>query len=226
MNPEPASTTQLLRAWYAGDRDSLAEVLERHIPWIRRKVEIDLGSALRVKTDPEDLVQVALEEFLNYGPRIEIQSEPQFRALMARIVRNVICEASDWYRAKRRDMARERPISSETVLTVRTRHGSPVTPSAIVDLNEREAWLRLGIELMRPEDRRIVILRMMDERSFAEIGEELGIRSDAARMRFHRGIAKLTAIVQSVRRGEVPEDDDSESVFRPASGQQEGAQAD
>ena len=64
---------------------------------------------------------------------------------------------------------------------------------------EREAMLRLALELLEPEDREVLVLRQWQQRSFAEIGQELGIATDAARMRFQRTLPKLAQKMRLLR---------------------------
>jgi len=82
--------------------------LERHLPWIQKQVRLRLGSKLRAKGETCDYVQDAVVQFLHYGPRIMISSDRQFRALLARIVENALCDKHDWFTARRRDMTYEK----------------------------------------------------------------------------------------------------------------------
>jgi RNA polymerase sigma-70 factor (ECF subfamily) len=76
-------------------------------------------------------------------------------------------------------------------------------PSAAADRNEKRAWIRLALELLDTADRDVVLLRQWDGLSFAEVGERLGIREDAARMRFERAVARLARLVARLRAGEI-----------------------
>jgi DNA-directed RNA polymerase specialized sigma24 family protein len=63
----------------------------------------------------------------------------------------------------------------------------------------------LGIELLEAEDRKILLAREYDNRSFVEIGDELGMTSNAVRMRWVRAVGRLAEVMKDLRGGTVPE---------------------
>ncbi|HMQ23284.1 MAG TPA: sigma factor, partial [Planctomycetota bacterium] len=104
MNDE--QTYHLLERWHGGDEQALGVILERDLPWIRKRVEERCGDALRKRVDDEDLVQEAMLEVLRYGPRFLMSDRDQFRGLMVRIIENVIRGQHDFHNALRRELAR------------------------------------------------------------------------------------------------------------------------
>ena len=77
------------------------------------------------------------------------------------------------------------------------------TPSQIVQQQEKEAWIRLGLELLKPGDREVIILHKWEDLSFAEIGERLGISKSVARRRYLRSIELLIDTVKALQDGRV-----------------------
>ena len=77
------------------------------------------------------------------------------------------------------------------------------TPSKEAQRLEEEAYLRLGMELLDPEDRRILVLRQWDGLSFGEIGQQMGLSAEAAWMRHSRAIQRLSKKVGRLRRGDL-----------------------
>jgi RNA polymerase sigma-70 factor (ECF subfamily) len=121
-----------------------------------------------------------------------------------RIAENVLRNKNDWFSARRREMARLRPLPADTILHLDPPKESKIkTPSQMAQANEEEAWIRLGMELIDPEDRGILVLRQWDNLSFPEIGERLGISEDAAWMRHSRALRRLGKTVGSLRRAEL-----------------------
>src|SRR5262245_11241046 len=155
MNPEESPTTVLLRRWHAGDEDAVRELLERHLPWIRAHVQRRLGPALRRAGETGDYVQEALLEFLRYGPRFVVSEDHRLRGLLARIVENVLRDEHDRYAARRRARARERPLPSDSVLDLDAACDPVTRPSEVAERREWEAWVRLALELLDPEDREV-----------------------------------------------------------------------
>ena len=194
---------QLLRQWHEGDQDSLNALLERHLYWIRKQVSKRLGPVLRSKGETCDYVQDAMVEFLKYGPRFTISDEKHFRALLLRIVQNVLRNRHDWFTARRRDIAQVRPLPSETILSLDPSHGSAKTPSRLLARHEQEAWVRMGLEFLEDKHRELIVSRKWDELSFDEIGKRLGVSSNAARMRHRHAVLKLEEMIWKLRSGKI-----------------------
>jgi RNA polymerase sigma-70 factor (ECF subfamily) len=200
--------------WNSGDSKGLDALLERHLPWIHDQVRKRLGPQLRGKAETCDFVQDALIEFLRYGPRFTISSGATFRALLLKIVENTIRHKHDWFTARRRDIARENPLPSETVLSLDTPRGSTKTPSQSVAHHEEEAWVRLGLEVLDPQYREVLVLRKWDTLSFDEIGARLKITGNAAKMRHRRAVDRLAGCVWALRSGNI----DQALMQQPAKG--------
>ncbi|MHC4942215.1 MAG: RNA polymerase sigma factor [Planctomycetota bacterium] len=192
-----------LQQWHKGDEKGLEALLENHLTWIRGKVRNRMGTGLREKGETSDYVQDAVVEFLKYGPRFTISNDARFRGLLLKIVENVLCKKYRWFTARRREIARERPLPSDTVLSLDLPQQQMNTPSKDAAKNEQEAWIRLGIELVKPEDREVLILRQWDGLSFEEIGERLGVSSGTAQVRHYRAVTRLSKIVTALRRGDL-----------------------
>ncbi len=200
MTESEPQTLTLLRRWHEGDREALGELIARDLPWIREHVHRRLGPGLRAHADTNDFVQDAFVEVLRTGPRFLVSDQEHFRALLARIVENVLRMRHRHLHRQRRDVAKEQRIGSGAVLDL---DGSQTRPSQAAMRSESESWLQLGLELLDAEDREVVLLRQWDGLSFNEVGQRLNIAEDAARMRFSRALARLARLVKRVRGGEL-----------------------
>jgi RNA polymerase sigma factor (sigma-70 family) len=138
-------------------------------------------------------------ELLRFGPRFTVSDEQQFRAFLAQIAENVLRNEHRHFDAARRRASLERPMPNDSVLDLDPRRGAPESPSTISDRREREAWLRLGLELLRPEDREAILLREQQGLPFEEVGAKLGVSANTARMRFERALARLADVVTRLR---------------------------
>lgn len=78
---------------------------------------------------------------------------------------------------------------------------SVTTPSQAAARSETRDWIRLAMELLGDDDRRMILLRVIEERSFPEAATLLGIAEDAARMRFNRALSRLARVVKSLKKG-------------------------
>lgn len=196
-------TRRLLEDWHGGDREALGRLLDRNLGWIRARVIERMGPLLKAKGQATDYVQDAMVEILRYGPKFVMSDESQFRVLMVKIIENVLRSRHDWFTAQRRDAARERSLSSETVLDIDSRGKTSTPPSQALARAEAIELTRLGIALLDAADREVIILRQWDGLSFGEIADRLGIDADAARMRFRRALPRLAEKVDLLGRGDV-----------------------
>jgi RNA polymerase sigma-70 factor (ECF subfamily) len=196
-------TYNCLEQWHRGDQRGLDALLERHLPWLHAHVRKRIGSALRNKDESMDYVQDAVVEFLRYGPRIKISDDAMFRALLMRIIENTVHHRHRWYTALRRDIAKERPLPTDTILYLDPPIGQVRTPSQSAERHEEEAWVRLGLEILEPDYREILVLRKWEKLSFSRIGEKLGITEVAARMKHNRAVSCLGSVVCALRAGEL-----------------------
>ena len=204
MTEDSNATIQLLGRWHAGASEALNELLERDLPWIRKKVHFRLGEGLRRKTESVDIVQDAMVEVLRYCPRFTMSSREQFRGLMAQIIENVLRGKHNWFEAQRRQLAREKPLPSDSVVNLDPpAEASVATPSLEASRSEREARVRIAIELLDADDREVLVLRQWKGMSFSEIGELLELSEDAARMRFHRTLPKLAMKMRCLESGDI-----------------------
>lgn len=203
MATENTKTSIFLQQWNEGDQQALNAILERHLPWIRAQVRKRVTRLLRRKGESGDYVQDAVVQFLSYGPRFILSNEAHFRAILMRIVENALHDKYDWFTTQRREIALERPLPSDTVLSLDPHHLRRATPSKSAERHEQEAWIRLGMELLDADDREVLVLRQWKKQSFPEIGDHLGMSPDAARMKYKRAVGKLGDQVGALRHGKL-----------------------
>jgi len=194
-------TLGLLQRWHAGDRQALHELVQRDMPWIRARVRQRLGDALRQHGDTEDFLHEAVIDILNYTPRFLAADRDVFRRLVTRIVENTLRGQSEFYTRLRRDRGRAVPLPDDSVLDLDVQRRTNTSPSQHAVRNEEEAWLRLALDLIEPDDRDVIVMREWNGEAFADIGARLGIPENTARMRFARALGRLAAQVEALRRG-------------------------
>src|ERR1041385_3859003 len=152
-----SETVLLLRRWHAGDRGALDLLLERDLAWVRERVRRRLGPLLRAKAQTDDFVQDAVVEVLRYAPRFEVADRSQFRALLARIVENVLRDEHDRFSAKRRAIRRELPFPAGEE-DRGPADDSSLRPSRLAEREEWESCIRFALALLDQEDREVVLL--------------------------------------------------------------------
>jgi RNA polymerase sigma-70 factor (ECF subfamily) len=157
--------------------------------------------AQRVEID--DIVQEVVLDVLRYGPRFRVANRAQFRALVARIAANVIRDEHRWQSARCRGFSRERPMPSSSVLVLDPAVATPQRPPSAAAADEHRAWVRLALEFMEPEDRRVILLREWEQLQFDEIGARMGLPGNTARMRYKRALPRLATLVLDLKKGGV-----------------------
>lgn len=212
MVEPPDPTQELLARWHAGDEQALGELVQAHLGWLRARVERRLGAFLRSRGSPDDYLHDAVLDFLRDAPRFQVRDGEQFRALLARIAENTLRDRNDWFRAARRKLATAAThvaVDRATVLPLDPALQRSTTPSRVAVRTEVRDWVRLGLELLEPEDRKILIAREYDDRSFVAIGEELGMTANAVRMRWVRAVARLAELMKGLQAGRLPDAEDA-----------------
>lgn len=197
-------TPQLLQRWHGGDETALAELVQAHIDWLRNHVAKRLGAFLRARGDADDYLQDAILDFLRDGPRFQVRDSAQFRALLARIAENTLRDRNDWFRAKRRHLGSSVTLVRDSVLSLDPALQRSTTPSRAAAQTEVRDWVRLALELLEAEDRKILLAREYEDRSFVQIGEELGMTANAVRMRWVRAVARLAEVMKGLQAGKLP----------------------
>jgi len=201
MPDAPDQTHDLLERWHGGDRGALDQLLDRDLSWIEHRVRNRLGEKLREKLETHDIVQEAMIDVMRYGPKFVMSDLHEFRSLMARIIENNIRDKHGWMQARRRADAREVQLPRDTLLHLDAPVREITSVTEAVYKKQRAELVRLAMELLEPDDRRVVFLRQWEGRQFDEIGAELDMPANTARMRFQRALHKLAKKIELLRDG-------------------------
>ncbi len=202
MPPSPDDTHVLLRAWQDdGNRVALGQILERNLEFVYRVVRDRIGSQLRDDLQSSDLVQEVALDVLEYGPRFVVSNRNQLRAILVRMIENNIRDRIRWRHSVKRDADRNRQMASSIDLTAST-----ARPEAELEEGELRQLVRLAVGHLGEEDRRIIHLHQLEERPLSEVAERLGLKPQAAHMRYQRALPKLAQKVRLLLRGDLPVD--------------------
>jgi DNA-directed RNA polymerase specialized sigma24 family protein len=121
------------------------------------------------------------------------------------MIQNSLRNKYDYLTARRRSLAHEKPLDSDTVLDLDPPDPKGSTPSSIVHKEESSAWIRLGLALLDADDQELVLRHQFDGESFPQIARSVNAAPDAVRMRFNRAVLKLNSVIGRLRRGEAHE---------------------
>ncbi len=194
------NTLSLLDAWHGGDKDALVALVARHAPWLRTHVRRRMSAKMRLFETSEDVVQTVLLNLLRSGPAFRPSDEVQFRALIARAVYNRLCELHDYVTAQARDPAKAEPLPSRTSrISIGT--ASSEQPARRASESEDRAFVALALQLIEPDDRRLIQLHDFDGMSFVDIGKNVSMTEEGVRSRYRRALARLRRQVDDLRHG-------------------------
>ncbi len=178
MPPDPATDTALLRQFVStGSQAAFGEVVNRNIGLVYRSA---LGRLQGDRHAAEDVTQQVFM-LLSHKART-IPGDAVVAAWLFTTTRHTV---SHYLRAQRRRLAREKEAQLMYDLDSTT-------------LSKAD-WARLKPELddmissLGSRERDAILLRFFQGLSLAEVGRQLGISADAARMRIERGTEKLRA---------------------------------
>jgi RNA polymerase sigma-70 factor (ECF subfamily) len=183
-----ARTTTLLREARAGSPEALDRLLERYAGKLLAYIRARMGRGLRPRVDSHDVLnETLLRAFLTLSDFEGIEGR-SLMAWLARIAERQIRDLADFHGRQRRDAWRERPLETgHAELAARLRSAT----SRIVLRDEVERVLR-ALDTLDGAQRQVILLRKLEELSFAEIGERMGRSPDACRMLLARAMTALT----------------------------------
>lgn len=193
-------TLILLRRARQGDRQARGDLFRREMPWVRRLVHARLHGVVRLMHETGDIVGNLAVQVLERAPHFEVAGRKPFQQLLALMTLNQLRSQA------KAICARPLPAGAAPVvldLDQRCAASTISPPEAAAHAEECE-WLRLAVELLRPDDQDVVRLRLFDGREFPAIGEVLGTTPDQARMRYNRAFERLGKMVMRIKAGELP----------------------
>jgi RNA polymerase sigma factor (sigma-70 family) len=202
-NPHPESISFLLFRIRGGDMGAVERLLTQLEPEVRQWIRAERGRAIEAKFETVDLTQDFFLLFLKYLPNLKCTNEETLRRLLYRMIQNMVRDRGQFLNRELRRISKERPLASDTALDLDPPQGADATPSQLLDREHENALMRVGLALLPPADRELVVRHNFEGASYVELGKELGIEPDTCRMRCNRAMADLVKIVGRLRRGDV-----------------------
>ena len=188
-----------LAAARAGDPDAADRLFARVRPWLQILARTQLGRHLQAKTDPSDVVQVALLEAVRGLGQFRGDTEAEFLAWLRQVLVNAIRhEARRYGGTAARDVAREASLELEleqssarlgALLT-----GDDTSPSGASERAEARLELTALLARLPEEYRDVIVLRNLEGLSHEEVAERMGRSVGAVRMLWVRALARLRAL--------------------------------
>ena len=194
MTQDPPELLQRLRD---GDRSALEELLTRHLPGLRGYVRLSCGQAVRDRESATDLVQSVCREILEKADKFEHPDEDGFKRWLYTTALRKIQHRHRYYRAERRDVAREVRADAWTrgagdlVDCYRTF----CSPSGVAVANEEVERIERAFDELPEHYREVITMARVVGLSRAEIGERIGKSEGAVRTLLSRALVQLAEIL-------------------------------
>ncbi len=182
----------LLNAARDGDNTALEELLARHYGMVRAFVRLRVDPATRLRESVSDLVQSICREVLQRADRFEYQGEAAFRSWLCEAALRKLRDRRAHHLAQRRDPAREVRAADGGWDLLADAYRTTLDPVGHAMRIEEIECLELAFDTLSEDQREAITLRRVCGLSYAEIGQRLGSRSEAAaRQLTSRGLARL-----------------------------------
>ncbi len=191
-------TNSLIFAAKQGNIEALNKLFATYQSRILRIVRLRLAPGLRqkLKLQSMDIVQEVLMYAFQHLEAFEPKSQGHFLNWLSKKVEHYICDRLDFVsRIKREAPGGETSIDHgiDTELgeaKIQIKDDRP-TPSQFAVNKDSEALVDSLLDFLDPEEKELIINRLLEELTFAEIGEQLGKSEDAARKQYNRAFKKL-----------------------------------
>jgi RNA polymerase sigma-70 factor, ECF subfamily len=190
-------TERLLGLATSGDTSARQALLDRHLARLRRMVAVRLDRRLASRVDPSDVVQESLVAAHQQFSDFLLKRPLPFAAWLRQLAWERILKLHRHHiGAQKRSVGREQqwpadlPDESAQLLAGRLA-ASGTSPSRRVIRDELRDRVRAALGRLAPNDREILVMRVLEHLSAREIAGILGITERAAKARQTRALKRL-----------------------------------
>jgi RNA polymerase sigma-70 factor (ECF subfamily) len=187
----PADSNELIQRASRGDAIAAGELLERHLPALRKYVRERISPALLAKESTSDVVQSVCRELLSGFDTFEYRGEAQFCGWLHQAALRKLVEHLRRLTASKRDGGAAFTLSAAELAELNQLEAQFASPSHEAMRREELAALEGGLARLSESDRAIIRMAHLEGLSHAEIAQHLGCREAASRKQLSRALARL-----------------------------------
>lgn len=187
MHLQPDPTTHHVRAACLGSMDSVDWIVRRLTPHLMSQARLHLRGLSGADHAPEDLVQEVWAVALLRLGELQVRDGRMTPVLVAFLARTMRNKTLNWLRERARaDALQPRTGPDAAMLPVSTR-------GVIREVIAREAddLVAKAIAQLDEPDREILVLRGLEQTSYEDLSQVLGVAAGALRMRYARARERL-----------------------------------
>ncbi|MFA6099374.1 MAG: RNA polymerase sigma factor [Patescibacteria group bacterium] len=176
---EQENDAQLVKKYLKGDEHALRLLYERHIPAVYNFIARISPSEI----DVDDIVQEAFVKAWKNLKKFNL--DLSFRTWLFTIAKNVLLDQIK----KKRPMIFSLSDQDDAFIDV---EDSKPLPDAMLDIRDSDERVAILLNELTPAQRATVVLHVMEDLTFREIGEVLGQPMETVKTRYRRAIASLS----------------------------------
>lgn len=197
MSDQDEEEVLLVAKIRTGDAEALAKYIDRRKPQLMAYIVRQLGTALKRKLEPDDVLQELSADAVRSIPEMQLGDREPFSWLCQLAQRRIIDAHRHFYGAQKRDAAREIGIGggagsdSREAGFMNLLVASMTTASQAFSRNAKEARLQEALISLGPEQQEVLKLRYVDGLPSKEIAEKVGKSDAAIRVMLTRCVKKL-----------------------------------
>jgi RNA polymerase sigma-70 factor (ECF subfamily) len=177
----------LITAARVGSREALGELFEAYRPFLEKRASQYLDRALLVKLGDEAIVQETFATALRCFPTFRGCTEPQIAAWLVRILEHRAHDFNKHFRTRKRDVAREVPLTPIIAARLEAREPKRDPPSHTLN-DARASAMRRALVRLPTGYRRVLRLHGNEERGFEEVAKVMQKSVGAIRKMWERAL--------------------------------------
>ena len=179
-----------------GEADALADYIELRRPQLIGYIEKNLGTALRRKVEPEDLLQDVSADCVRALDSVEFGDRDPFGWLCQMAQRRIIDAHRFFFDAQKRDSSKEIGLNAGAGNTgqvglINLLVASITSPSAAFSRDQKEFRLQEAIAQLPEDYRQVIRLRYVEGWPTKDIAAKLGKTDGSIRVTLTRTLKKL-----------------------------------
>ena len=176
-----------------GESPAVDELLARHLPSLHAFVRRRIGGLVGDRESSSDIAQSVCREVLQGIGGFDYRGEAAFRAWLFENALGKIRDRARYYRAQKRDVAREvHRGSQDEVAALGSIYRTMITPSRVALGREALQQFEADFAELPEEQREVVLLARVVGLGRREIAERLGRSEDSVRGLLQRGVTRLS----------------------------------
>jgi RNA polymerase sigma-70 factor (subfamily 1) len=206
VSPNSAPDDPLLGRVRQGDIDALAEYITRRREALLVHIEHRLGSALRSKIEPEDILQEVSVGAMNSLPAIDLAGQDPWSWLCQIAEHRIVDAHRRFFGSQKRDAGREvalgRPVDQTGGGLINLIVASITSPSQAFSRDQRHLRLADAMDQLPELGREALRLRYVEGLSTKQIADQLGKSDGAIRVLLSRTVAQLRGVLEKAEETE------------------------